>query len=161
MLEDQYTVRELPDGTLIYVSPRTAGKFLSRLCHYPDGRPRWYLDWLTRQGHPAEIIYLYLYPFGSAGRRGRRLFAQSTAVRRGGRQSDIKLCRRRFETSSSDRSHAHQSVGMTDAHALVSMATGHCKPAKVYVVSEVPLTAYPKKGACSPAKRGGRVPVFE
>ena len=39
--------------------------------------------------------------------------------------------------SSPNRSHARQSVGFAGvAHALASVATGHCKPAAVYLTNE-------------------------
>jgi len=80
VLESNYTFEERADGAWIYVSPRTAGKFLEDQCHYPDGRPRWYLKWLVAQGHPENILYLYLYPFGVAGPNGAKLLGEAQRV---------------------------------------------------------------------------------
>jgi len=82
VLESNYTFEERTDGAWIYVSPRTAGKFLEDQCHYPDGRPRWYLEWLVAQGHPENILYLYLYPFGVAGPNGAELLGKAQQVAR-------------------------------------------------------------------------------
>jgi hypothetical protein len=61
VLEEHYTSEMLPDGRLKFISPRTAGKFIDKLCHDEDGNPVWMLRWIMDQGHPRNIIYLYLY----------------------------------------------------------------------------------------------------
>jgi hypothetical protein len=69
VLEADYEFVELPNGIWKFVSPRTFGKFLGK-CREPDGRPRWYLKFLEDQGHPADMLYLFLYPFRCKGVSG-------------------------------------------------------------------------------------------
>jgi hypothetical protein len=80
VLEDDYTVATLPDGSLKFTSPRSFGKFRDRLCRTPDGKPTWFLAWLTARGHPAELIYLYLHPLGIGGPDSDALLKRAKAI---------------------------------------------------------------------------------
>lgn len=79
-----YTVSTLADGSLKFVSPRDVGKFLGQLCHTRDGRPAWYLKWLVAQGHPPQIMYLYLYPLGIGGPDSQAMLGRAKAIVGGG-----------------------------------------------------------------------------
>lgn len=79
VLESDYQVKELPDGSLKIISPRTGSKFI-RNQFEPDGRPRGFLAWLVERGHLPEIIYLYLYPYDISGPDGAHLLARAKAA---------------------------------------------------------------------------------
>jgi hypothetical protein len=61
-LSSAYRTLKLPDGTLIVESPRTLRRFVETQCYTADGQAAWYLKWLANQGHPPELLYLFLYP---------------------------------------------------------------------------------------------------
>jgi hypothetical protein len=78
--EQQYTVTQLADGSLKFVSPRILERFLARCCRTREGEPAWYLEWLAAQGHPLELVYLYLYPFEIHGPGGDDLLQKAHQI---------------------------------------------------------------------------------
>jgi hypothetical protein len=67
VMEEAFACEDHPNGMLTFVSPRRLDKFLARRCHDAAGNEINDLAWLMEQGHPPEILYLFLYPLGFQG----------------------------------------------------------------------------------------------
>jgi hypothetical protein len=80
VMEEAFDSKLHPDGLLEFVSPRRLDKFLARRCHDAEGKTIKELAWLEEQGHPPEIIYLFLYPLGMQGPHAPEFLQQAQAA---------------------------------------------------------------------------------